>query len=96
MEAWHLDELLVPFVSQWVSSQTNPPPWDLCLMAELTHESPDGKLEGKGLTWEELAKDVRDWLETCRTVGSLRVQILFYRYRSMQCSWMQLKSTEMA
>ena len=47
--------------------------WALYLMAELANESPDGKLEGEGLSWEELAKDARDCLETCRNVGVPRV-----------------------
>ena len=43
--------------------------WAFYLMAELAHGSPNGKLEGEGLTWDELAKDGRDCLETCRNVG---------------------------
>ena len=54
--------------------------WAFYLMAELAHDSRDGKLEGEGLTWEELAKDARDCLETCRRVGGLRVRLLFYEY----------------
>ena len=46
--------------------------WAFYLMAELAHESPSGKLEGEGLTWEELAKDARDCLETCKNVGVLK------------------------
>ena len=45
--------------------------WAFYLMAELAHESSSGKLEGEGLTWEELAKDARDCLETCKNVGVL-------------------------
>ena len=44
--------------------------WAFYLMAELAHDSPNGKLEGEGLTWKELAKDSRDCLETCRNVGA--------------------------
>jgi len=44
--------------------------WGFYLMAELAHSSPGGKLEGEGLTWEELAKDSRDCLETCKNVGA--------------------------
>ena len=47
--------------------------WAFYLMAELAHDSPNGKLEGEGLTWEELAKDARDCLETCRNVGVLKM-----------------------
>ena len=47
--------------------------WAFYLMAELAHDSPNGKLEGEDLTWEELAKDARDCLETCRNVGVPRV-----------------------
>ena len=43
--------------------------WGFYLMAELAHDSPNGKLEGEGLTWEELAKDSRDCLEMCKNVG---------------------------
>ena len=43
--------------------------WAFYLMAELAHDSPNGKLEGEGLTWEELGNDARDCLETCRNVG---------------------------
>lgn len=43
--------------------------WAFYLMAELAYDSPNGKLEGEGLTWEELAKDSRDCLETCKNVG---------------------------
>ena len=43
--------------------------WAFYLMAELAQDSPNGKLEGDGLTWEELAKDAKDCLETCRNVG---------------------------
>ena len=43
----------------------------LYLTAELAHDSPNGKLEGEGLDWEELATDARDRLETCRNVGVL-------------------------
>ena len=43
--------------------------WGFYLMAELAHDSPNGKLEGEGLGWEELAKDARDCLETCRNVS---------------------------
>ena len=50
--------------------------WAFYLMAELAHDSPDGKLEGEGLTWEELAKDARDCLETCRNVGVLTTVLL--------------------
>ena len=53
--------------------------WAFYLMAELAHDSRDGKLEGEGLTWEELAKDARDCLETCRRVGGLRVQLFIVR-----------------
>lgn len=42
--------------------------WAFYLMSELAHDSPSGKLEGEGLTWEELAKDARDCLETCKNV----------------------------
>lgn len=45
--------------------------WAFYLMAELAHGSANGKLEGEGLSWEELAKDARDCLETCRNVGVL-------------------------
>ena len=45
----------------------------LYLMAELAHDSPNGKLEGEGLAWEDLAKDARDCLETCRNVGVLNI-----------------------
>jgi len=45
--------------------------WAFYLMAELAHDSPNGKLEGESLAWEELAKDARDCLETCRNVGVL-------------------------
>lgn len=53
--------------------------WAFYLMAELAQDSPNGKLEGEGLTWEELAKDSRDCLETCRNVGALDVFLLFNR-----------------
>lgn len=43
--------------------------WAFYLMAELAHDSPNGMLEGEGLTWEELGKDARDCLETCKNVG---------------------------
>jgi hypothetical protein len=43
--------------------------WAFYLMSELARDSPNGKLEGEGLAWEELAKDARDCLETCRNVG---------------------------
>ena len=43
--------------------------WAFYLMAELAHDSPNGKLEGEGLYWEELVKDARDCLETCRYVS---------------------------
>ena len=49
--------------------------WAFYLMAELAHGSPNGKLEGEGFTWDELAKDARDCLETCRNVGALKVAI---------------------
>lgn len=42
--------------------------WCFFLMAEQTREQ-GGKLDG--LTWEELARDSRDCLETCKTVRSL-------------------------
>ena len=45
----------------------------LYLMAELTHDSPNGKFEGEGLAWEDLAKDARDCLEICRNVGVLNI-----------------------
>ena len=54
--------------------------WAFYLMAELAHESPNGKLEGEGLTWEELAKDARDCLETCRNVGGLETIFPPYDY----------------
>jgi len=47
--------------------------WAFYLMAELANDSPNGKLEGEGLTWDELAKDARDCLETCRNVGLFMV-----------------------
>ena len=47
--------------------------WAFYLMAKLTHNSPNGKLEGKGLAWGDLAKDARDCLETCRNVGVLNM-----------------------
>ena len=43
--------------------------WAFYLMADLAHHSPNGKLEGEGMAWDELAKDARDCLETCRNVG---------------------------
>ena len=46
--------------------------WAFYLMAEVAQDSPNGKLEGEGLTWEELAKDGRGCLETCRHVSSLK------------------------
>ena len=54
--------------------------WAFYLMAELAHESPNGKLEGEGLSWEELAKDARDCLETCRNVGGLETMFPSYGY----------------
>lgn len=50
--------------------------WAFYLMAELAHESPNGKLEGEGLTWEELAQDARDCLETCKNVGVIKVAFI--------------------
>jgi hypothetical protein len=41
--------------------------WCFFLMAEQSHEH-GGKLDE--LTWEELARDSRDCLETCKTVRS--------------------------
>ena len=46
--------------------------WAFYLMAEVAQDSPNGKLEGEGLTWEELAKDGRGCLETCRHVSILK------------------------
>ena len=46
--------------------------WAFYLMAEVAQDSQNGKLEGEGLTWEELAKDGRDCLETCRHVSILK------------------------
>jgi len=54
--------------------------WAFCLMAELVHESPNGELEDGGLTWEELVKDARDRLETCRNVGGLEMIFPLYGY----------------
>jgi hypothetical protein len=51
--------------------------WAFYLMAELAHDSPNGKLEGEGLTWGELAKDARDCLETCKTVGVGPLRLLW-------------------
>ena len=45
--------------------------WAFYLMAELTHDLPNEKLEGEGLTWKELAKGTRDCPETCGRVGGL-------------------------
>ena len=42
-------------------------------MAELAHDSPNGKLEGEGLAWEDFAKDARYCLETCRNIGVLNI-----------------------
>jgi hypothetical protein len=50
--------------------------WAFYLMAELARDSPNKKLEGGGLTWEELAKDARDCLETCRNVHVLTMVLL--------------------
>jgi len=46
-------------------------------MAEFTRGSPDGTLESEGLTWEGLAKDARDFLETCGNVGGLEMSPLY-------------------
>jgi len=51
--------------------------WAFYLMAEFAHESPNGKLEGGGLALEELAKDARDFLETCGNVGGLEMFLLY-------------------
>jgi len=40
--------------------------WCFCLMAEEAKEKEDGRLDE--LSWEELAKDSRDCLETCQVV----------------------------
>jgi hypothetical protein len=49
--------------------------WAFYLMAEQAQQN-GGKFmteddQGGGLGWEELARDARDCLETCRTVSSL-------------------------
>ena len=54
--------------------------WAFYLMAGLADDSPDGKLEGLGLSWEELAKDARDCLGTCRRVSCLMVLVSSCRY----------------
>lgn len=41
--------------------------WCFFLMSESAKESGDGKLDDMG--WEELAKDSRDCLETCKVVS---------------------------
>jgi len=51
--------------------------WAFYLMAEFARESPNGKLEDEGLTLEELAKDARDFLETCGNVGGLEMSPLY-------------------
>jgi len=43
--------------------------WGFYLTAEFDRESPNGKLEGKGSTWEELRKDARDCLEMSQLYG---------------------------
>ncbi len=43
--------------------------WCFFLMAENAKESGDGKLDD--MTWEELAKDSRDCLETCKVVNRI-------------------------
>ncbi len=48
--------------------------WCFFLMAEQAREH-GGKLDE--LTWEELARDSRDCLETCKTVRSLRSSLRF-------------------
>ena len=60
--------------------------WAFYLMAELARNSPSGKLEGEGLAWEELAKDARDCLETCKHVSVLRWYFLVDEYSSPQTS----------
>jgi len=46
--------------------------WAFYLMAEQAQQQPDSKLPGEGgedgLTWEDLARDARDCLETCRNL----------------------------
>jgi len=51
--------------------------WAFYLMTELTHKSSNGKLQGEGLALEELGKDARDYLETCRDVGGLEMFLLY-------------------
>lgn len=48
--------------------------WCFFLMAEEAKESEAGKLND--LSWEELAKDSRDCLETCQMVGCLSIVCL--------------------
>jgi hypothetical protein len=49
--------------------------WCFFLMAEQAREHGGGKLDE--LTWEELARDSRDCLETCKTVRSLDSSLRF-------------------
>lgn len=50
--------------------------WCFYLMAEQAKESGQ-KIDD--LSWEELAKDARDCLETCRTVSCLRLSVFYQR-----------------
>lgn len=70
--------------------------WAFYLMAELARDSPSGKLEGEGLAWEELAKDARDCLETCKHVSLLKRHFLLGECSPLQTSCTWLKNTKMA
>ena len=47
--------------------------WCFFLMAEQAREA---KTNVEGLSWEELARDARDCLETCELVSSLLLQVV--------------------
>lgn len=63
--------------------------WCFFLMAEQARER-GGKLDE--LTWEELAKDSRDCLETCKTVRSLGSVFRFCDATFLHSSYMSIKA----
>lgn len=63
--------------------------WCFFLMAEQVREQ-GGNLDE--LTWEELARDSRDCLETCKTVRSLEPSCGLRSYY-LQSSFMSIKDT---
>jgi len=63
--------------------------WCFFLMAEQAREH-GGKLDE--LTWDELARDSRDCLEACKTVGSLDSSFCDLTTHFLHSSYIQIRS----